>query len=261
MLKGLAYTPYGGTTESVATDNPFRFTGREYEAEDLYYYRARYYDPTGARFLSEDPIGLSGGTNTYIYVQGNPINYIDPFGLAHYLITVGDPGLSHHNVGSNFDRAASTMAENLRAEGHTVEVIRVSSITDFNNALKNTEKIDGDVIYFGHGWIGTLYIGEQSLEGTNLTTSNIGSISGGNLSSNSEVILFSCNSGVGGSESIAQQLSNQFGVPVTGFSQPLGFTGTPGKYLYGEHARPPDTGPIYMTPVPPGKAITFSPIE
>jgi uncharacterized protein RhaS with RHS repeats len=48
----------------------------------LYYYRARYYDPQLKRFISVDPIGLDGGVNVYGYVNGNPIGYVDPDGLA-----------------------------------------------------------------------------------------------------------------------------------------------------------------------------------
>ncbi|MEW6103723.1 MAG: RHS repeat-associated core domain-containing protein [bacterium] len=37
--------------------NPFLFTSREWEEKaGLYYYRARYYDPSVGRFLSTDPI-------------------------------------------------------------------------------------------------------------------------------------------------------------------------------------------------------------
>ncbi len=65
------------------TFNPYGYTAREYDAPDLYYYRARYYDPNTARFLSEDPIEfLSGDFNFYRYVGNDPVNFIDPLGLA-----------------------------------------------------------------------------------------------------------------------------------------------------------------------------------
>jgi RHS repeat-associated protein len=48
----------------------------------LYYYRARYYDPTAGRFLGEDPIRFNSGPNFFSYVRNNPTNLIDPSGLA-----------------------------------------------------------------------------------------------------------------------------------------------------------------------------------
>lgn len=78
-----------GNIETGARDG-FAFTGREWDPEiGLYYYRARYYDPRGARFLSEDPIGLAGGINMYAYVGGNPISRWDPEGLD-WLNDAGD---------------------------------------------------------------------------------------------------------------------------------------------------------------------------
>lgn len=44
---------------------------------------ARYYDPVEGRFISKDPAGFSGGdVNLYAYVQNNPINLTDPYGLC-----------------------------------------------------------------------------------------------------------------------------------------------------------------------------------
>lgn len=61
----------------------FQYAGREYDSDaQLYYYRARWYDPAARRFISEDPIGLNGGINLYAYVGNNPINQKDSLGLA-----------------------------------------------------------------------------------------------------------------------------------------------------------------------------------
>ncbi len=47
----------------------------------LYYYRARYYDTNSGRFLSEDPIGFSGGINFYEYAGNAPTMLVDPTGF------------------------------------------------------------------------------------------------------------------------------------------------------------------------------------
>jgi RHS repeat-associated protein len=48
---------------------------------DLYYNRHRYYDPKIGAYINQDPIGLMGGMNEYIY-PNNPIVDFDPMGLA-----------------------------------------------------------------------------------------------------------------------------------------------------------------------------------
>lgn len=75
------YEPYGNTsvTGEVST-NAAQYTGRENDGTGLYFYRARYYHAGFSRFVTEDPIGLSGGENLYAYVYGNPINLTDPSG-------------------------------------------------------------------------------------------------------------------------------------------------------------------------------------
>ena len=77
-----AYEPFGkATTAGTASGNPAKFTGRDDDGTGLYYYRARYYAPRSQRFISEDPIGLNGGSNFYEYCSGNPVDFNDPLGL------------------------------------------------------------------------------------------------------------------------------------------------------------------------------------
>lgn len=77
------YRPFGEAQAGAGSVvNPYRYKGREWDAEArLYYMRARYYDPQLGRFISEDPIGLAGGINPTAFVGGEPVNRADPSGL------------------------------------------------------------------------------------------------------------------------------------------------------------------------------------
>lgn len=77
------YDVYGQVAASDPNHpNPFLFTGRRYDTETgLYYYRARYYNPSIGRFLQTDPIGYSAGMNIYAYCGNSPVLYVDPTGL------------------------------------------------------------------------------------------------------------------------------------------------------------------------------------
>jgi RHS repeat-associated protein len=64
------------------------------EETKLSYYRARYYDSSIGRFISEDPIGFNGGANFYVYVLNAPINFDDPFGrVAQTTVRFSPPEL------------------------------------------------------------------------------------------------------------------------------------------------------------------------
>ena len=90
VVERTSYEPFGGGPPSALTR--FTYTGRERDAQtNLMYYRARWYDPSQGRFLSEDPAGFAGGINKYAYVNNNPISKNDPLGLyetdVHYYLT------------------------------------------------------------------------------------------------------------------------------------------------------------------------------
>ena len=77
------YNANGNEIDASAVGNRILWQGREYSwASGLYYFRARWYDPVTGRWLSNDPIGISGGLNQYVFCNNNPVNFSDPTGLC-----------------------------------------------------------------------------------------------------------------------------------------------------------------------------------
>ncbi len=84
-LGTIKYYPYGDRWESqgdLGTDK--LFTGQRLDDTGLYYYGARYYDPTIGRFIRADTIVQNffnpQALNRFSYVANNPLKYIDPTG-------------------------------------------------------------------------------------------------------------------------------------------------------------------------------------
>jgi RHS repeat-associated protein len=91
-VERVSYDPYGMPTFTNAAGevvskstigNTLLFHGRRYDAEtNLYYFRARYYDPIMGRFLQTDPMGYADSMNLYQGFNMNPYNFVDPLGLS-----------------------------------------------------------------------------------------------------------------------------------------------------------------------------------
>ena len=91
ILAKQTYSAFGSIlSQTGASNNAQKYTGREQDAETgFYYYRARYYDAVRGDFISEDPKGFGAGINFYAYANNNPINGNDPLGLFNILAGSG----------------------------------------------------------------------------------------------------------------------------------------------------------------------------
>jgi RHS repeat-associated protein len=165
------------------------------------------------------------------------------------LIIVGDPGIGEHNVGSNFDRVAETKRQELEALGNVVIVLRASSDTDLARALISNGTLNG-VEYIGHASYYALHVGEQRGDHTNLTQSDLSTLSNANLSSNAYVKLNACYAGSGGAETIAAGIATQLQRTTLAFDGGTVFSGSERSRVT-ERTRsgqeiPPRAGPLYL---------------
>ncbi|GAB5443819.1 MAG: hypothetical protein Fues2KO_41680 [Fuerstiella sp.] len=101
VVNHLQYSSFGQITSQTSSVNEprYAFTGREWDADaDLYYYRARWYDPTVGRFISEDPIGFAAGdVNVSRYVGNTATTEVDPTGLEDW-VWPWDPSASWNPI-------------------------------------------------------------------------------------------------------------------------------------------------------------------
>jgi RHS repeat-associated protein len=96
---GYVYDAWGNctitlNTNGIASLNPIRYRGYNYDTETgLYYLNARYYSPEWRRFISpDDAVYLDpeafNGLNLYAYCNNDPVNYKDPSGCFPVLACI-----------------------------------------------------------------------------------------------------------------------------------------------------------------------------
>jgi RHS repeat-associated protein len=123
-------------------DCPFRYLG-QYEDDEtgLYYNRFRYYDPEEGAYLSQDPIGLHGGTALYAYVS-DCNKSVDIFGLNPWSsggFNQWFNNASAQDIANNKD----AVSEALRAPGGKHEMFPVSIAKKAKELGFSAEEIKG----------------------------------------------------------------------------------------------------------------------
>ena len=111
------YSAFGEAFVSVAEIQfNLRLPGQYADAESgLYYNYYRDYDPSLGRYIQSDPIGINAGFNTYVYVNNNPLRYVDLLGLflneaQNPRVSVPEPNLP--SPGSTTSSGSSTSRPN-----------------------------------------------------------------------------------------------------------------------------------------------------
>jgi len=94
-----------------------RMPGQYYDkSTNLFYNYFRDYDPQLGRYLQSDPIGLEGGIDPYIYVNGDPLTGSDPSGLIQ-LGTIHCDGNGNYEI-INHDQSPTRRCTQRHEEIH-----------------------------------------------------------------------------------------------------------------------------------------------
>ena len=159
-----AYDPFGRRTKLTGDlDSDFGFTGMFWAREanlSLTHFRA--YDPNLGRWLSRDPLRnaeVHEGPNLYAYVRNEPVNQVDPEGLA---LTTLDLWCEEHPVqcgqlatalgagGGAATRAAQTLPGFPPPVNNAVQCVE-SAITEVQAALPEVEGAVSQLVEGGEG--------------------------------------------------------------------------------------------------------------
>jgi RHS repeat-associated protein len=89
IAQRIEYDVFGNPTFPVGGEavQPFGFAGAIWMPHARFWHMgARDYDPAVGRWTSKDPIRFAGGTNLYVYCEGDPVNCIDTTGYWLHIL-------------------------------------------------------------------------------------------------------------------------------------------------------------------------------
>ena len=201
------YTGGGQAIATSAFGNRYLWQGREYSWKTgLYFFRARWYDPVTGRWLSNDPIGISGGLNQYVFCANNAMNFTDPEGLDTYLITVSS--LSEFQASANataktiesspnFVKGVDSVAIREAASGKAL----IAALNEFSDKARWQHLSHGNETFF------------QAGNNDFVTAKTLGVLPTGGFTKTAYIELDSCLAAKG-KDSIAQLAADHFGRSV-----------------------------------------------
>ena len=124
----VCYMPFGEAfvdEHTTRTEMPFKFNGKEQDAETgLYYYGARYYDAKIAVWYGVDKmIEKHPNYTPFAYCYNNPVKFIDPFGLDTFKINIDNRSVDRITVDGS--------------ESHTYVILKDGSVVSTQSLAVN----------------------------------------------------------------------------------------------------------------------------
>ena len=141
LLGTIKYLPFGDCLQSPDLPTDKLFTGQILDNTGLYYYNARYYDPTIGRFISPDivtpDLNNPQSLNRYSYALNNPLKYNDPTGNWP---NWGKIGQFFEGVGIGIGTTLLSTAEMVVNPAQTITAIgeAITNPSDTWNAIKTS---------------------------------------------------------------------------------------------------------------------------
>jgi RHS repeat-associated protein len=161
-LTKTGYQPFGESPS--LSSGSFQYAGSRFDPESgLYSMRSRMYRTDWGRLPQPDTIGYAGGNNNlYAYVQNDPQNRTDPFGLcddpqgcgasANTAVLGPETGLGSNIAASANTNANQLQSANLEAAARvSTAASNTSGVSDVENLTASGGEIQLAQATFGHG--------------------------------------------------------------------------------------------------------------